>query len=93
MAYSVGWSPRAIADVGSIAEYVARDSAVYASAVVSKILSATRSLENFPLSGRIAPEFDDKTIREKLIYSYRIIYRIENDTVTIITVIHGKRIL
>jgi toxin ParE1/3/4 len=93
MAYSVDWSPRAIADVGTIAEYIARDSAVYASAVVSRILDTTRSLETFPFSGKITPEFNDETIREKLAYSYRIIYRIEDDTITIITVIHGKRIL
>jgi toxin ParE1/3/4 len=93
MAYSVVWSPRAIVDVDSIAEYIARDSPAYASVVVSKILAATRSLENFPDSGRIVPEFDDETIREKLVYSYRIIYRIDSSTVTITTVIHGKQIL
>jgi toxin ParE1/3/4 len=93
MAYSVVWSPRAIADVNDLAEYIARDSVAYASAVVAKILETTRTLNNFPSSGRIVPEFNDKTIREKLVYSYRIIYRIEDNIVTITTVIHGKRIL
>ena len=31
MAHRVVWSPRALADVGAIAEYVAKDSASYAS--------------------------------------------------------------
>ena len=37
MNYSVGWSAKAIADVDAIAEYIARDSATYASAVVGKV--------------------------------------------------------
>jgi toxin ParE1/3/4 len=89
MAYSIVWSPRAIADVNDLAEYIARDSV----AVVAKILETTRTLNNFPSSGRVVPEFNDKTIREKLVYSYRIIYRINDNIVTITTVIHGKRIL
>ena len=39
------------------------------------------------------PELKEDTIREKFAYNYRIIYRIENDTITIASVIHGKRIL
>lgn len=68
MAYSVVWSPRALADVDAIAAYIARDSPAYASAVVGKIVDATRSLSNFPLSGRVVPEFEDELIREKLVY-------------------------
>jgi toxin ParE1/3/4 len=93
MDYQVVWSPRAIEDVDNIATYIARDSETYASTVVSKILEATRGLANFSLSGRIVPEFGDETLREKLVYSYRIIDRVENTTITIATVIHGKRIV
>jgi addiction module RelE/StbE family toxin len=93
MAYSVVWSPHAIEDVDAIAVYIARDSPAYASAVVSKILDSTRNLSNFPLSGRIVPEFDHESIREKIVYSYRVIYRVENDIVTIATIVHGKQVL
>jgi plasmid stabilization system protein ParE len=51
MAYSVGWSPRAIADVDGIAGYISRDSATYASSIVGKILGATRNLSAFPHIG------------------------------------------
>ena len=39
------------------------------------------------------PEFDDKTLRERFVYSYRIIYRIEGQIVTVAAVIHGNRLL
>lgn len=93
MAYKVEWSPRAIEDVESIALYIAADSTAYAAAVVKKILDATRNLSRFPLTGRGVPEFDDENIREKFAYSYRIIYRIQGETITIAAVIHGKRLL
>jgi plasmid stabilization system protein ParE len=50
-------------------------------------------LANFPECGRKAPEFDDPAIREILVYSYRIIYRLEQQEVVIAAVVHGRRIL
>jgi plasmid stabilization system protein ParE len=37
------------------------------------------------------PEFDDDSIRELLVYSYRVIYRVEGSEVIIAAVVHGKR--
>ena len=93
MAYRVVWSPRALDDVESIASYIARDSTAHASAVVTKIIRATRTLRRFPFAGRIVPEFEDETLRERFVYSYRIIYRIQAQTVTVAAVIHGRRML
>ena len=58
---------------------------------VRRVVNSTRSLENFPFAGRIVPEFGEETIRGVFAYSYRIIYRIENETVTIAAVIHVRR--
>ncbi|MEQ8383011.1 MAG: type II toxin-antitoxin system RelE/ParE family toxin [Coleofasciculus sp. A1-SPW-01] len=93
MAYQVVWSPKAIEDVEALASYIANDSAAYSAAVVRKILDITSKLNSFPLSGRIVPELGDPTLREKLAYSYRIIYKVEDETITIAAVIHGKRLL
>ena len=43
--------------------------------------------------GRIVPEIDEKEIRERFVYSYRLVYRIQNSTITIVAIIHGKRLL
>ena len=93
MAYQVVWSSKALEDVEAIAIYISRDSTAYAAAVVQRIIDVTRHLSNFFFSGRIVPEFGDDTIREKFVYSYRIIYRIQGETLTIAAVIHGKRLL
>jgi len=93
MDYSVKWSPEATEDLESIAEYIARDSEFYARSVVSKILAVSRKISEQPLMGRIVSEIDEKEIRERFVYSYRLVYRIQNTTITIVAIIHGKRLL
>lgn len=93
MDYQVSWSPEALEDVDAIATYIARDSSFYAAAVVQAILDAARTLEKFPFRGRVVPEIALDAIRERFVYSYRLIYRVQNDSVTIAAVIHGKRML
>lgn len=93
MDLEVKWSPEATEDIEAIAEYIARDSEYYARAVVSEILSVSRSIGEFPLIGRIVPEIGDEHIRERFIYSYRLVYRIETVGILIIAIIHGKRLL
>ena len=77
----------------SIADYIAADSPTYAGIVVKKVVHQTRALSRFPRSGRKVPEFDNENIRELLVYSYRVIYRLEKREVVIAPVIHGKRML
>ena len=91
MACRVVWSPAALSDVEAIAEFIATDSPAYARAVVKRMMNLSRNLAQFPNSGRQVPEFHDDKIRELFAYSYRIIYRVESDTVLITAVIHGKR--
>ncbi|HRI02931.1 MAG TPA: type II toxin-antitoxin system RelE/ParE family toxin [Pyrinomonadaceae bacterium] len=93
MAHLVIWSPRAIDDVETIAGYIALDSESYAASVVRTILEKARRLSDFPSIGRVVPEFGDDAIREIFAYSYRIIYRVHAQEITIAAVIHGKRIL
>lgn len=93
MDYKVKWSPEATEDLESIAEYIARDSEFYARSVVSKILAVSRKISEQPMMGRIVPEIGDKEIRERFIYSYRLVYRVQNSTIIIVAIIHGKRLL
>ena len=52
-----------------------------------------KSLSQFPESGRIVPEIDDPAIRERFVYSYRVIYRVATDRLLIVAVVHGRRLL
>ena len=87
------WSPEAVEDLESIVSYISKDSEFYASAVATKILDATNQIRNFPLIGRVVPEINNDKIRERLIYSYRVVYIIEGDSILIAAIIHGKRLI
>ena len=93
MDLEVEWSPGAMEDLESIAEYIARDSEFYARAVVTEVLSVSRNIPDFPLIGRIVPEISEENVRERLVYSYRLVYRIESRRILVVAVIHGKRLL
>lgn len=90
---AVKWSPEAIEDLESIAEYIAKDSRFYASAVVSKILLTSRKIPEQPFLGRMVPEIGSKNIRERFVYSYRLVYEIKRNVINIVAIIHGKRLL
>ena len=70
------WSPEASDDLESIAEYIVRDSEFYARAVVTEILKVARSIGSFPFIGRVVPEIGDEAIRERFVYSYRLVKKI-----------------
>ncbi len=93
MGYQVVWSPQAIDDIDAIAAYIARDSISYAAAVVQRIIEITRDLSKSPEKGKVVQEFGDETIREQFAYTYRIIYQVQENIVTIAAVIHGQALL
>ena len=93
MALNILWSQEAIDDIESIANYIQKDSLQYAKSVVQTFFSKVEILTEFPLIGRIVPEYNNENIRELFIYSYRLIYNIEANSIHIIAVIHGKRLI
>lgn len=91
MSCRVVWSPEAAEDLDAISEFIARDSSFYARAVVAEILRTTRSIPDYPFLGRIVPEYSAENIRERFIYNYRIIYRVAENKIMIVAIIHGAR--
>ena len=87
----IKWTDPAIISLRNLHGYIAKDSAIYASSFVQRIILAVERLTNFPRIGRVVPETDDETIRELLYQNYRIIYRIKSELIEILTVIHGRR--
>jgi len=91
MARVLRWTVTAWRDLEEIADYIARDSPYYAASFVRKVRDEARSLCDLAERGRVVPELDDPTIREVFIHRYRIIYRVTDDAVHLLGVIHGVR--
>lgn len=89
----IRWSPEAVDDLAKLVEYIARDSAFYARAVATKIVVTARRIAEHPRLGRVVPEFADDAIRERFVYSYRLIYRVEPERIIVVAVVHGRRLL
>ena len=76
MARTVIWTEAGLQDLDDIAEFIARDSKLYARAFVKEARQAGRSLKRFPERGRVVPEVDDSEIRELFVRRYRLVYKI-----------------
>lgn len=89
----VRWTPQAADDLESIAEFISQDSPHYSNLFVLDVFYAVDRLIQFPKSGRVVPEINDPLVREVFLGSYRIIYRVHQGLVEILTVFHGSRLL
>lgn len=87
----ITWSPSAIDDINSIADFISRDSPDNAALFIDRIIESTNQLKDFPFSGRIIPEIDNELCREIIYGAYRIMYKIENDDIWITGIVHGAR--
>lgn len=93
MAQTLIWSQEALDDIDSIAEYISRDSLYHAQQVVERIVDMGESLPTQPRLGRVVPELSNTEVRERFVYSYRLIYELTDGAIHILAVIHGKRLL
>jgi len=87
------WSPLAIDRITEIAEYIAKDNPSAARKWVEILFGKVELLESSPLSGRVAPETRREEIRELIHDNYRIIYRVEKNKISVLTIRHGRQIL
>ena len=86
------WTTQAVEDVEAIRKFIANDSDAYADLVVARLLEAVGRLELFPRSGRIIPELADPQLREIIEYPYRIVYRVLDESIEILTVFRASRL-
>jgi len=85
------WSPQAIADLDAICSYIERDSHEYARLFGERLLALAESIPALPLLGAVVPEYSREDLRERRLQNYRMVYRIEGDTIQIVTITHGAK--
>jgi plasmid stabilization system protein ParE len=93
--FKVEITPTAEADVAEIWDYIAQDSPGNAEAFISRLSEQIETLENFPTRcPLIAENRILGTSCRHLIYGhYRTIFRVSGQTVIILRIIHGSRLL
>ena len=90
----VTWSQEAGENLVDIEEFIARDSLERAVRFVDALIDhAEEVLADNPRSGRTVPEIGNPDIRELIYRGYRIVYRLNDDRIEILTVFEGHRLL
>lgn len=90
---NVHWTNNAIEHLTNIYQYIALNSPTYAKQMVDRITRRSAQIGDLPFSGRMVPEYQADDIRELIKTPYRIIYRIKQDQIDVLAVIHGARLL
>lgn len=93
MAYKLIWSPASRDDLRDLMSFISRDSPRRAQAFGYRLIAETDKLQTFAEIGRVVPEYDTATIREIIVRSYRIVYRVnhEKELVEIARLWHAAR--
>ena len=85
------WTPEARRTLEEVIEYIDSQSTQGAQTVLEQALGAADSLETLADRGRVVPERADPSIREVFVYQYRLMYRVEGESVQILAFLHGAR--
>lgn len=86
----VRWTKTAQKQLLEVFIYVVEERPKAARELVSRLKVAARELAAQPLRGRMVPEFNDPSIRERLVKPYRLLYTVQSD-VFILAVYHGRQ--
>lgn len=88
----VAWTERAVADLRAIDDYIAADNPVAAEQWVGRLIAKAEEAARGPTSGRIVPEKARPDIREVFLRTYRIVYRVREGSILVLTVFEGHRL-
>jgi plasmid stabilization system protein ParE len=87
------WTDRARRDLQGIRRFIARDKPMAARQWVDRLRHRARTAAESPSAGRIVAELGREDIREVLVGNYRVVYLVGGDTVDVLTVFEGHRLL
>jgi addiction module RelE/StbE family toxin len=89
----VAWTDFALRDLEQIDSYIAEANPLAAERWVQKLIATGESAASAPMAGRVVPEKQRADIREVLLRHYRIVYRIRESRIDILTVFEGHKLL
>ena len=84
----IRWLKEAKDDLRDIHDYISLDSERYAKHQIDKIFNRTLILKNHIRIGKVVEEINKPEIRELVEGNYRIIYRIVNENLLHILIVH-----
>ena len=89
----VYWTPRAIEDLKMIARFITTDDPQVARRFAHKLKRRAETLCKFPNRGRVVLEIGRADVRELIEGNYRLVYRMFEDSVHLLTIFEGHKLL
>ena len=85
------WTARARADLLEITRYIADDDPSAAARWARNLRARARNAARMPRAGRVVPEMHSQNLREVIVGNYRLVYRVGDGSVEVLTVFEGHR--
>jgi toxin ParE1/3/4 len=90
----IGFAQSAQDDLAGILEwYSSQQVPEVGKRLVASVIEHVEQLSAFPDSGKMVPEFETPWLRELELPPYRIVYRRDDDAVTIVRVLRSERLM
>ncbi|MDP8257311.1 MAG: type II toxin-antitoxin system RelE/ParE family toxin [Candidatus Alcyoniella australis] len=92
--YKVLWAESGARDLEEIVLHIAQDSPGNARKGLKRLRDKAAALETLPLRGRVVPELARlglRSWRELMLKPYRIVYRVDSQTVLVLALIDSRR--
>ena len=86
------WTDRARRNLLAIGRYIAQDNPVAARRWGERLQTCAQQAATMPMAGRVVPELHRNDIREVFVRPYRIVYRVREDAIDVLTVFEGHRL-
>ena len=87
------WTKESLIKLQEIETYISSDNPQAAIELIDKIILLAESLTENPEKGRIVPELSISQIRELIYKNYRLVYLLKKNSIEILTVFEGHRLL
>ena len=87
------WSRESLQQLIEIENYISRDSPERAVQFINRLIDRAEKIKDYPYKGRVVPEFSINEIRKIFVKNYRIVYRISEKQIEILTVFEGHKLL
>ena len=85
------WSRESLRQLIEIEHFISKDNPERALKFIDRLIDRGEKVKDYPYKGRIVPEFSLNEIREVFEKTYRIVYKISDDKIEILTVFEGHR--
>ena len=88
----IEWTDLALERVDEIALHIAQDDREAAIRWTIELFDAVERLSEFPESGRLVPELEERGVRELIYGAYRVFCRVDG-VLSVLSVRHGSQLI